>query len=58
MKEKTIDLDETTHEKLKYLKKEDETMNDLIERLRKEKMANYSDFNGILSRDTTESIKK
>ncbi|MFW6375684.1 MAG: DUF7557 family protein [Thermoplasmatota archaeon] len=54
----TIDIKKSTYERLSFLKKEDETIDDLIERLIKERDADYSDFNGLLSNRTIKSIKE
>lgn len=58
MRKRTIDIEETTHERLLHLKKENETISDLIERLVKTHSADYSDLTGILSEKTIRSIKE
>ena len=58
MKDKTVEIDENIYERLIYLKEGNETVSDLIERLAKKQLANYSDFHGTLSSDTIKSIKK
>ena len=55
---KTIDIDESAYEKLLILKREDETFSDLINRLVRNHTANFSDFAGILSNKTVNSIKE
>lgn len=58
MNQNTIEIRESTYERLSCLKKDNETINELIERLIKEKVADYSDFKGILSERTIKSIKE
>ncbi len=58
MGSKTISLKDSAYEALLSLKDEDESFSDVIEKLTKEKTPDYSDFNGILSEKTVESIKE
>ena len=58
MGSKTISLKDSAYEALKSIKDENESFSDVIEKLTKEKTPDYSEFNGILSEETIDSIKE
>ncbi|MFW6196039.1 MAG: antitoxin VapB family protein [Thermoplasmatota archaeon] len=58
MGSKTISLKDSAYEALQSIKDENESFSDVIEKLTKEKTPDYSEFNGILSEETIDSIKE
>lgn len=55
---KNISLKESAYEKLKALKREDESFSDVIERLAKKKTPSYDEFTKIISKDTAKAMKE